>query len=209
MTTLIEQAVDAEGWTVGQAQQLKNVQMCPARCKSQQALLQLLPRGDMSIRVPFAPSVFRGAGEETCLSIIFEAPASVVEHMQKVEATITEKSRSLIPNIDALWSPCMKPTLHGPQLRCKLHDRGTQNTAGQRRGGPQRPAHRGAAVEASPAGFDRARRIHPAQSGRTHDRRGRLPGRREAGRGSTGDHVPVSMRRQCVCTRPFCWGAGA
>ena len=125
MTTLIEQAApDTEGWTVGQVQQLKNVQMCQVQYKSQHALLQLLPRGDMSIRVPFAPSVFRGTGEETRLSIIFETPASVVEHMQKVEATIIEKSRSLIPNIDALWSPCVKPTLHGPQLRCKLNTTG-------------------------------------------------------------------------------------
>ena len=125
MTTLIEQAApDTEGWTVGQVQQLKNVQMCPVQYKSQQALLQLLPRGDMSIRAPFAPSVFRGTGEETRLSITFETPASVVEHMQKVEATIIEKSRALIPNIDALWVSCLKPTLHGQQLRCKLNTTG-------------------------------------------------------------------------------------
>ena len=61
MTTLIQQAAaDAEGWTVGQVQQLKNAQMCPVHYKNHQALLQLLPRGDMSIMVPFAPSVFRG-----------------------------------------------------------------------------------------------------------------------------------------------------
>ena len=51
-------------------------------------------------------------------------PASVIEHVQKIEATIIEKSRATIPNIDALWSSCVKPTLHGPQLKCKLNTTG-------------------------------------------------------------------------------------
>ena len=85
MTTLLEQAAaDVDGWTVGQVQQLTNVQMCPAQYKNQTALLQLLPRGDMSIRVPFAPSVYRGTGEEVRLGIVFETPASVIEHVQKI-----------------------------------------------------------------------------------------------------------------------------
>ena len=125
MTTLIQQAAaDAEGWTVGQVQQLKNVQMCPVHYKNHQALLQLLPRGDMSIMVPFAPSVFRGTGDETRLNICFETPASVTECMQRIEAIIIEKCRDLIPKLEALWTSCVKPTLHGPQLRCKLNTTG-------------------------------------------------------------------------------------
>ena len=125
MTTFIEQAVaDVEGWTIGQVQQLKNVQMCPVQYKNQTALVQLLPRGDMSRRIPFVPSAFRGTGEEVRLGIVFETPASVIEHVQKIEATIIEKSRATSPNIDALWSSCVKPTLHGPQLRCKINTTG-------------------------------------------------------------------------------------
>ena len=83
MTTLIEQAAaDVEGWTIGQIQQLKNVQMCPAQYKNQTALVQLLPRGDMSIRVPYVPSVFRGTGEEVRLGTVFETPASVSEQVR-------------------------------------------------------------------------------------------------------------------------------
>ena len=125
MTTLIGQAAaDVEGWTIGQIQQLKNVQMCPVQYKNQTALVQLLPRGDMSIRIPYVPSVFRGTGEEVRLGIVFETPASVIEQVRQIEAILIEKSRAAIPNIDALWTSCVKPTLHGPQLRCKINTTG-------------------------------------------------------------------------------------
>ena len=113
-----------EGWTVGAPQQLKNVQMCPIQYKVRQALIQLLPRGDMSIKVPFAPSVYRGAGQETRLNVTFDTPASVIAQMQQVEDTIVAKAREILPNLDALWCSCIKPTPYGPQLRCKVNTEG-------------------------------------------------------------------------------------
>jgi len=123
MTTLLEQAV-GEGWTVGAPQQLKNVQMCPIQYKGRQALIQLLPRGNMSIKVPFAPSVYRGTGQETRLNITFDTPASVIAQMQQVEDGIVAKAREILPNLDALWCSCIKPTPYGPQLRCKVNTEG-------------------------------------------------------------------------------------
>ena len=123
MTTLLEQAV-GEGWTVGAPQQLKNVHMCPIQHKGRQALIQLLPRGDMSIIVPFAPSVYRGTGQETRLNVTFDTPASVIAQTQQVEDAIVAKAREILPNLDALWCSCIKPTPYGPQLQCKVNTEG-------------------------------------------------------------------------------------
>ena len=119
MTTLLEQAAaDEGGWAVGPVQQLKNLQLAQILYKGHPAMIQVVPRGDMSRRIPFAPSVYRGAGEETRVSCTFEAPQSVVEHMEQLEKNIIAKAR------DALWVSCVRHTPHGPQLRCKLNTEG-------------------------------------------------------------------------------------
>ena len=86
-------------------------------------MIQVVPRGDMSLRIPFAQSVHRGAGEETRVSCTFEAPQSVVEHMEQLEKNIIAKARD-VPHIDALWVSCARHTPHRPQLRCKLNTEG-------------------------------------------------------------------------------------
>ena len=89
MTTLLEQAAaDEGGWTVGPVQQLKNMQMAQILYQGRPAMIQVVPRGDMSLRIPFAPSVYRGTGEETRVSCTFEAPQSVLEHMEQLEKII-------------------------------------------------------------------------------------------------------------------------
>ena len=124
MTTLLEQAAaDEGGWTVGPVQQLKNMQMAQILYQGRPAMIQVVPRGDMSLRIPFAPSVYRGTGEETRVSCTFEAPQSVVEHMEQLEKIIIAKARD-VPHIDALWVSCARHTPHGPQLRCKLNTEG-------------------------------------------------------------------------------------
>ena len=87
MTTLLEQAAADEGsWTVSPAMQLKNLQMATILYKGQPARIQVVPRGDMSsLRIPFAPSVYRETGEETRVSCTFDAPQSVVDHMEQLE----------------------------------------------------------------------------------------------------------------------------
>ena len=86
MTTLLEQAAaDEGGWTVGQAMQLQNFQLATALYKGQPARIPVVPRGDMSLRIPFAPSVHRGTGEETRASCTFDAPQSVVDNMERLE----------------------------------------------------------------------------------------------------------------------------
>ena len=44
--------------------------------------------------------------------------------MQQVEGGIVGKAREILPNLDALWSSCIKPTPYGPQLRCKVNTEG-------------------------------------------------------------------------------------
>ena len=98
--------------------------MCPIQYKGRQALIQLLPRGNMSIKLPFTPSVCRGTGQETRLNVTFDMPASVIAQMQQVEGAIVAKAREILPNLDALWCSCIKPTPYGPQLRCKVNTEG-------------------------------------------------------------------------------------
>ena len=75
MTTLLEQAAaDEGGWTVNPVQQPKNLSKAQILYKGQPALIQVVPRGDMSLRIPFAPSVYRRTGEEMRVSCTFEAP---------------------------------------------------------------------------------------------------------------------------------------
>ena len=75
MTTLLEQAAaDEGGWTVGQVMQLENLQLAPNLYKCQPARIPVVPRGDMSLRIPFAPSVYRGTGEETRVSCTYAGP---------------------------------------------------------------------------------------------------------------------------------------
>ena len=124
MTTLLEQAAaDESGWAVGPGQQLKNLQMAQILYQSRPAMIQVVPRGDMSLRIPFAPSVYRGTGEEARVSCTFEAPQSVVEHMEQLEKNIIAKACE-VPHIDALWASCVRQTPHGPQLHCKLNAEG-------------------------------------------------------------------------------------
>ena len=69
MTTLLEQAAaDESGWSVSPVMQLKNLSMATVLYKGQPARIQVAPRGDTSLRIPFAPSVYRGTGEETRVS---------------------------------------------------------------------------------------------------------------------------------------------
>jgi hypothetical protein len=125
MTTLLEQAAaDEGGWTVSPVMQLKNLQMAQILYKGQPARIQVVPRGDMSLRIPFAPSVYRGTGEETRVSCTFDAPQSVVDNMERLEKMIIAMAREQVPHIDALWVSCARQTPHGPQLRCKLNTDG-------------------------------------------------------------------------------------
>ena len=78
----------------------------------------------MSLRIPFAPSVYRGTGEETHVCCTFEAPQSVVDHMEQLEKMIIAKARDQVSHIDALWAPCARQMPHGPQLRCKINTEG-------------------------------------------------------------------------------------
>jgi hypothetical protein len=61
MTTLLEQAAaDEGGWTVSPVMQLKNLQMAQILYKGQPARIQVVPRGDMSLRIPFAQASIVG-----------------------------------------------------------------------------------------------------------------------------------------------------
>ena len=86
MTTLLEQAAaDEGGWTVSPVHQLKNLQMAKILYKGQPAHIQVVPRGDMSLCIPFAPSVYRGAGDEPRVNCTFQEPQSVADHMEQLE----------------------------------------------------------------------------------------------------------------------------
>ena len=123
MTTLLEHAVDEESWAVSAPIQLENVQVAPVHYKGHLPRIQLLPRGE-SARVPFAPGVYRGTGQETRLSIILDAP-SAVEHLERLEQILIQKAREHIPLVENLWSSCIKETPFGKQVKCKINADGS------------------------------------------------------------------------------------
>jgi hypothetical protein len=122
MTTLIEQALDAADWAVTAPVQLKNVQASHIQFKGAHPVLQLLPRDDLRCRVPFAPGVFKGTGEETRLNVLFDVPPSVVDAIERIEQIVRDKVRQHIPLVDSMWSSCLK-TPYG-QMRCKINIEG-------------------------------------------------------------------------------------
>ena len=122
MTTLIEQALDAADWAVTAPVQLKNVQAAHIQFKGAHPVLQLLPRDDLSCRIPFAPSVFKGTGEETRRNVLFDVPPSIIDAIERIEQIVRDKVRQYIPLVDSMWSSCLK-TPHG-QMRCKINIEG-------------------------------------------------------------------------------------
>jgi hypothetical protein len=123
MTTFIEQALDEADWAAGVPVQLKNVQAALIQFKGAHAMLQLLPRDDLSCRIPFPPSVFKGTGKETPLNVLYDVPPSGVDAMLRIEQIVCDKARHFIPLVGSLWSSCIRTTPY-TQMRCKINVEG-------------------------------------------------------------------------------------
>ena len=127
MTTLIEQALDEESWAVGAQVQLKNVHIAPVHFKGQTPRLQLHARCHLLTRIPFAPGVYRGTGQENRLSLLMDVPANVIEQLERIEAILIQKAREHVPLVESLWNSCVKNTPFGKQVKVKLNADGAYN----------------------------------------------------------------------------------
>ena len=85
-------------------------------------MIQLVPSGDIEkVQVPFAPSVFKGQGDEPRKGIVFSLPDQVAQHILLLEEIVREQLRPSCPHIDAIWHSCLRVRLGFPaSLRAKI-----------------------------------------------------------------------------------------
>ena len=80
-----------------------------------------------SITLPFAPSVFKGTGDEPRKGIVFSVKPQVVEAMAVLEDACRQLLEDSNPKVQALWCSCIKP---GEQYAATL--KAKVNVAGQK-----------------------------------------------------------------------------
>lgn len=124
MTTLLSDVVSDPGcWSLGSLKPGKFVSTQHLRFRGQAApTIQLVPSGDLEqVRVPFAPSVFKGQGDEPRKGIVFSVSDQVAQHILLLEEIVREQLRPSCPQIDAIWHSCLRVRSgFPPSFRAKI-----------------------------------------------------------------------------------------
>ncbi len=75
-----------------------------------------------SITLPFAPSVFKGNGDEPRKGIVFSVLPQVVEAMAELEDACRQMLEESCPRVQALWCSCIKPgDKYASTLKAKIN----------------------------------------------------------------------------------------
>ena len=73
------------------------------------------------VTTPWAPSVYRGDGSESRVTITANIPERVREDIQTLEELIRDKLRGHVSNVDARWHSSSKPSeKHSSSVRLKI-----------------------------------------------------------------------------------------
>lgn len=81
-----------------------------------------------SITLPFAPSVFKGIGDEPRKGIVFSVTPQVVEAMAELEDSCRQMLEDSNPKVQALWCGCIKPgDRYASTLKAKINVSGPKS----------------------------------------------------------------------------------
>ena len=123
MPTLLADAASKVGlWTASAPTAANAIQVACLKYDGKPGLLQLTSKAELgSVTTPWAPSVYKGTGNESRVTMTVNVPDAVREQMELIEERIRDLVRPYVPKIDSIWHSSTKPSdKHPSSLRAKI-----------------------------------------------------------------------------------------
>lgn len=99
--------VDVASWSLAPPRSVGQMSIASITAQGQPPLLQLVSRAEIgACTTPFAPSVFRGTGEETRKSVLFTIPEETAQEVLKIEEWASQALQKEAGR--AQWSSCIR-----------------------------------------------------------------------------------------------------
>ena len=119
---LAEAASKLDAWSLSPVTQGMNMQVAYVKFEGKPATVQLTSKAELgSITTPWAPSVYRGTGNESRVTMTVSVPDAIREHMELIEEKVRDSLRAHNPKIDAIWHSSTKPgDKYAASLRSKI-----------------------------------------------------------------------------------------
>lgn len=123
---LLPSQVDVTSWNLAAPRSVGQMSIASITTEGQPPLLQLVSRADIgSCTTPFAPSVFRGTGEETRKSVVFTVPEETAKEILKIEEWASQALQKEAGR--AQWCSCIRRMERFPPgLKAKINTQTVQ-----------------------------------------------------------------------------------
>ena len=109
MVQLLSDAV-AGAWSVDAPKSAQNMQLCNLKLDGKTAVVQLVSKDSLgSVTTPWRPSLYKGTGLESRVTVTFSIPEEVRVLMETIEEKIREGLKKHVPRIESLWHSTVKP----------------------------------------------------------------------------------------------------
>jgi hypothetical protein len=121
-TLLADAATNVDLWTISAPTASNAIQVAYLKYNGKPGQLQLTSKAELgSVTTPWAPSVYKGTGNESRVTMTVNVPDAVREQMELVEERIRDLARPYVPKIDSIWHSSTKPSdKHPSSLRAKI-----------------------------------------------------------------------------------------